>query len=39
VWVAYTTYVRLTHDLVYLAVIMDVFTRCVRDWLNSQKPC
>ncbi len=26
------TYVRLAHDSVYLAVIMDVFTRCVRGW-------
>ena len=32
VWVADITYVRLAHDFVYLAVIMDVFTRCVRGW-------
>src|SRR5262245_43526658 len=32
VWVAAITYVRLHADFVYLAVLMDVFTRCVRGW-------
>jgi putative transposase len=32
VWVADITYVRLRADFVYLAVLMDVFTRCVRGW-------
>ena len=32
VWVAEITYVRLREEFVYLAVIMDVFTRCVRGW-------
>jgi putative transposase len=32
VWVSDITYIRLLHDFVYLAVIMDVFTRCVRGW-------
>lgn len=32
VWVADITYVRLQREFVYLAVIMDVFTRCIRGW-------
>ena len=36
VWVADITYLRLAHDFVYLAVIMDVFTRCVRGWHLSR---
>jgi putative transposase len=36
VWVADITYVRLARDFVYLAVIMDVFTRCVRGWQLSR---
>jgi putative transposase len=32
VWVADITYIRLRHDFVYLAVIMDVFTRLIRGW-------
>jgi transposase InsO family protein len=32
VWVADITYVRLRSEFVYLAVLMDVFTRCVRGW-------
>jgi putative transposase len=32
VWVADITYIRLRHDVVYLAVIMDVFTRLIRGW-------
>lgn len=36
VWVVDITYVRLAHDFVYLAVIMDVFTRAVRGWHLSR---
>lgn len=32
VWVADLTYVRLQRDFVYLAVLMDVFTRSIRGW-------
>lgn len=32
VWVSDITYVRLRQDFVYLAVIMDVFTRRIRGW-------
>jgi putative transposase len=32
VWVADITYVRLRSEFVYLAAVMDVFTRCVRGW-------
>jgi putative transposase len=32
VWVADITYIRLQHGFVYLAVIMDVFTRAIRGW-------
>lgn len=32
VWVSDITYVGLRHDFVYLAVIMDVFTRGIRGW-------
>lgn len=32
VWVADITYVRLKRDFMYLAVIMDVFTRSIRGW-------
>lgn len=32
VWVADITYIRLRQQFVYLAVIMDVFTRCIRGW-------
>jgi len=31
-WVSDITYVRLSREFVYLAVIMDVFTRCIRGW-------
>ena len=30
VWVADITYIRLRKEFVYLAVLMDVFTRCIR---------
>jgi putative transposase len=32
VWAADITYIRLRRDFVYLAVIMDVFTRLIRGW-------
>lgn len=32
VWVADITYLRLRRDFVYLAVLMDVFTRSIRGW-------
>ncbi len=32
VWVADITYVRLRKEFVYLAVLMDVYTRCIRGW-------
>ncbi len=32
VWVADITYIRLRKKFVYLAVLMDVHTRCVRGW-------
>jgi transposase InsO family protein len=31
-WVADITYIRLKREFVYLAVIMDVFTRSIRGW-------
>jgi putative transposase len=36
IWVADIPYVRLERDFVYLAVIMDVFTRAVRGWHLSR---
>jgi putative transposase len=32
VWVSDLTYIRLRYEFVYLAVIMDVFTRNIRGW-------
>lgn len=32
VWVADITYVRLRKEFVYLAVLMDMHTRCIRGW-------
>lgn len=32
VWVGDITYIRLQRDFVYLAVLMDVFTRSIRGW-------
>lgn len=32
VWVGDITYIRLGEGFVYLAVLMDVFTRCMRGW-------
>lgn len=36
VWVADITYVHLQTEFVYLAVLMDVFTRAVRGWQLSR---
>jgi transposase InsO family protein len=32
VWVADITYIRLQREFVYLAILMDVFTRAIRGW-------
>lgn len=37
VWVADITYIRLLNEFVYLAVILDVFTRNVRGWCLSRQ--
>ena len=36
VWVADITYIRLGNGFVYLAVVMDVFTRAIRGWYLSR---
>lgn len=36
VWVSDITYIRLEQDFVYLAIILDVFTRAVRGWCLSR---
>jgi transposase InsO family protein len=36
VWVSDITYIRLGHGFVYLAIILDVFTRAVRGWALSK---
>lgn len=36
VWVADITYIRLRRGFVYLAVVMDVFTRSIRGWELSR---
>jgi transposase InsO family protein len=36
IWVADITYIRLKLEFVYLAVIMDVFTRSIRGWNLSR---
>ena len=36
VWVSDITYIRMYHEFVYLAVIMDVFTRTIRGWCLSR---
>lgn len=36
VWVADITYIRLKNGFVYLAVLMDVFTRAIRGWHLSR---
>jgi putative transposase len=32
VWCADITYIRLQHEFIYLAVLMDIFTRSIRGW-------
>jgi transposase InsO family protein len=32
IWVSDITYIRLHREFIYLAVVMDVFTRTIRDW-------
>jgi len=32
VWVCDITYIRLRHGFVFLAIVMDVFTRAIRGW-------
>jgi transposase InsO family protein len=36
VWVADITYIRLKQSFIYLAVLMDVFTRSIRGWHLSR---
>jgi transposase InsO family protein len=36
VWVADITYIRLQREYVYLAILLDVFTRAVRGWCLSR---
>ena len=36
VWASDITYIRLFQDFVYLAIIMDVFTRAIRGWCLSR---
>jgi putative transposase len=36
VWVADITYIRLRQEFVYLAVVLDVFSRSVRGWCLSR---
>jgi putative transposase len=36
VWVGDITYVRLRHEFVYLAVLMDVYSRAIRGWHLSR---
>jgi transposase InsO family protein len=36
VWVCDITYVQLAQEAVYLAILMDVFTRCIRGWHLSR---
>jgi len=36
VWVVDITYIHLKTEFVYLAVIMDVYTRCIRGWYLSR---
>jgi putative transposase len=37
VWCADITYIRLRHEFVYLAVLLDIFTRSVRGWELSRQ--
>jgi len=36
VWVSDITYIRLQNDFVYLAIVLDVFTRAIRGWCLSR---
>jgi putative transposase len=36
VWCGDITYVRLQHEFIYLAVLMDIFTRSIRGWELSR---
>jgi transposase InsO family protein len=36
VWVSDITYIRLGNGFVYLAIVMDVFTRAIRGWALSK---
>ena len=36
VWVSDITYIRLHNEFVYLAIILDVFTRTIRGWCLSR---
>ena len=36
VWVADITYVRLKERFIYVALLMDVFTRMIRAWRTSE---
>ena len=36
VWVSDITYIRLLQEFVFLAVVMDVFTRAIRGWNLSR---
>jgi putative transposase len=36
VWVSDITYIRLHHEFIYLAVVMDVFKRTMRGWNLSR---
>jgi len=37
VWVADITYIRLRQEFIFLAVVLDVFTRAVRGWCLSRQ--
>jgi putative transposase len=37
VWCADITYIRLRHEFIYLAVLLDIFTRSVRGWELSRQ--
>jgi putative transposase len=37
IWASDITYIRLGSGFVYLAVVMDLFTRCIRGWHLSRR--
>lgn len=39
VWCADITYIRLRHDFLYLAIVLDVFTRALRGWELGRMLC